>query len=239
MTNELGNMSIYSSNNDYPTNSYSASTGSDHSYSYDTSSQGGYTSYSQAEDGYSTWTTATALSETASGQSDMSSQYAEGPYQAADTNSYQGRQAYGYTYTPAENNRQGLTCRVHGCLNTTPFGRQADLDRHHQSVHARRSERPSFPCDYPRCDRNAKPFSRKDHYREHLREYHAEDLPRRVGRTMRDGRVRARVTPAWFRCASCLQRVVIATDGFVCPGCNTSCGPEQMSARQAAFTTEE
>ncbi|KAK7937590.1 SET and WW domain protein [Apiospora aurea] len=60
-------------------------------------------------------------------------------------------------------------CNSDGC--TKSFNRNTDLQRHIQNAHYK-VETPIL-CDYPKCKY---PISRKDHYREHLREYHREDL---------------------------------------------------------------
>src|SRR4051812_31455222 len=56
------------------------------------------------------------------------------------------------------------------------FGRPADLDRHYENLHVPLEERKRFECDYRRCTSKTHPFGRKDHYRDHLRDYHKEDL---------------------------------------------------------------
>ncbi len=53
------------------------------------------------------------------------------------------------------------------CLN------QGDLTHHINSVHKNSL---TFTCDYPKCDRSQNPFNRKDHYRNHLRDYHKEAI---------------------------------------------------------------
>lgn len=60
-----------------------------------------------------------------------------------------------------------------------PFTRVADLDRHYQQVHKPSSEKEQHLCDYRNCPRREVPFHRKDHYRDHLREYHREDIFKR------------------------------------------------------------
>jgi hypothetical protein len=56
------------------------------------------------------------------------------------------------------------------------FKRPADLDRHYRNVHASPEERTKHECDYKRCAGSNDPFKRKDHYRDHLRDFHKEDI---------------------------------------------------------------
>ena len=60
------------------------------------------------------------------------------------------------------------------CRRKEAFSIAADLERHYITAHAYNQD--SFPCDYRNCPRAIEPFRRKDHYREHLRGYHKEDL---------------------------------------------------------------
>jgi hypothetical protein len=64
-----------------------------------------------------------------------------------------------------------------GCLGKqTIFSRPADLERHYKNVHAPQDEKDRFPCGYPKCKRATSTFTRKDHYRDHLRDSHKEDI---------------------------------------------------------------
>lgn len=82
-----------------------------------------------------------------------------------------------------ECNYCGRTCR-----------NQGDLIRHINSVHKKSL---IFMCDYPKCDRSQNPFNRKDHYKDHLRNYHKEAI-----RGLEDGE---RHIQHW-RCKKCLGR---------------------------------
>lgn len=56
------------------------------------------------------------------------------------------------------------------------FTRAADLDRHYTTVHRQGG---LIDCRHVWCGRTGdRGFSRRDHYREHLREVHREDIPR-------------------------------------------------------------
>jgi len=106
------------------------------------------------------------------------------------------------------------------------FPRSSDLMRHYAHVHARRSE--ELVCDYNNCTRAKDAFTRKDHYRDHLRDYHKEDLPQSKGKTHRAADSR-QTSPGWWRCANCLRRVTVATDGWKC--CGFECDPSRQKAR--------
>lgn len=71
-----------------------------------------------------------------------------------------------------------FVCTKPDC-NGPVFTRMADLERHIRHIHTDADKKERFLCDYSACSRSATPFHRKDHYREHLREYHLEDLLKR------------------------------------------------------------
>ncbi|RYP56573.1 hypothetical protein DL771_011752 [Monosporascus sp. 5C6A] len=123
-------------------------------------------------------------------------------------------------------------CLRPGC-NSKPFKRKADLDRHYQQVHWDSSIKPSFPCDYTRCTRFTKPFIRADHYRDHCRDYHREDLFRRSPSKKETNEWWADriIHKKWWRCSKCLQRVYIQQHGFECHNCKTPCEPQRRKYR--------
>ncbi|RYP78840.1 hypothetical protein DL771_000225 [Monosporascus sp. 5C6A] len=123
-------------------------------------------------------------------------------------------------------------CLRPGC-NSKPFKRKADLDRHYQQVHWDSSIKPSFPCDYTRCTRFTKPFFRADHYRDHCRDYHREDLLRRSPSKKETNEWWADriIHKKWWRCSKCLQRVYIQQHGFECHNCKTPCEPQRRNYR--------
>lgn len=83
-------------------------------------------------------------------------------------------------------------------------------------------------------------FSRKDHYRDHLKEYHKEDLG--CAKKSKTGRQKSQeswlrernISEKWWRCAKCLTRVYIKDDGWRCPtkSCSQPCEPERRKARE-------
>ncbi|KAG6076127.1 hypothetical protein E4U15_005302 [Claviceps sp. LM218 group G6] len=71
-----------------------------------------------------------------------------------------------------------VCCLYPGC-NSKPFKRRADLDRHYKHRHAAEDQKASFNCDYPHCNRRKNSFHRLDHFRDHLREFHKENIQKR------------------------------------------------------------
>jgi hypothetical protein len=128
------------------------------------------------------------------------------------------------------------TCHLDECSDEPkPFSRAADLERHQKLVHL--GGKNKFPCDYRWCPRHKEPFSRQDHYRDHLRTAHFEDLPIRGPGKMDEewwaGRSRLSVAGGWWRCNRCLvMRVSIGRDDFVCPGCGNHCEADRIEYRR-------
>lgn len=128
-----------------------------------------------------------------------------------------------------------FVCRAPECKKRV-FGRSADLDRHNKMIHTKET-RKTYLCDYKKCPRHKAAFYRQDHFRDHLRDQHKEDLIRRSVRPDQnwwESRSH-RVLKDWWRCNRCLvQRVDIATSGYVCPVCRKSCEPERQMFRESA-----
>jgi hypothetical protein len=129
------------------------------------------------------------------------------------------------------NNDMGYTCLYPGC-EATPFKRPADLARHLDVCHTPETTRETFPCDYTKCSRNKKPFTRRDHYREHLREYHNEDIEKRNCKVDDEWFENRNTTKSWWRCQRCLERTSVKTYGFECPKCKNSCPKARQQARR-------
>ncbi|KAK4175812.1 hypothetical protein QBC36DRAFT_17892 [Triangularia setosa] len=91
-------------------------------------------------------------------------------------------------------------------------------------------------CDYKKCPRHELLFFRYDHFRDHLREFHKEDLPRRSKKENDkwwDTRAPRAVYSGWWRCNRCLmERVQVAVDGYTCPGCGNPCEGERVRKRE-------
>ncbi|KAL3424231.1 C2H2 finger domain containing protein [Phlyctema vagabunda] len=130
-------------------------------------------------------------------------------------------------------NSTGYLCQHPDCVDKS-FKRSADLGRHYAGTHATTEEREQFRCSYKRCKRAGEPFGRKDHYREHLREYHKEDLPKRIHGEESQAAwwAERKNVQSWWRCTKCLHKVHIAKDGFMCSECNTPCESNRAAARE-------
>lgn len=108
-------------------------------------------------------------------------------------------------------------------------------------MHASSDQKDSFRCDYPKCGRYTDAFTRKDHYRDHLRDYHKEDLgcaksQKKLGRREWAAEQAAwlaerRVSCHWWRCVRCLERRQVQDDGWECRICKVSCEQDRIDTR--------
>jgi hypothetical protein len=128
---------------------------------------------------------------------------------------------------------QGHVCLVPNCT-PKPFKRNADLDRHYKQRHRAEDKKDTYHCDYSKCSRKeGQPFHRKDHFRDHLREYHNEDLGKRGKRVSDEWIDNKHVRKDWWRCTRCLKRVMIKQHEFECPDCKTSCDQSRVKLRKS------
>ncbi|OIW33076.1 hypothetical protein CONLIGDRAFT_640235 [Coniochaeta ligniaria NRRL 30616] len=74
---------------------------------------------------------------------------------------------------PPAHQRSRFKC--HNEDYTKQFNRAADLDRHMKHVHSK-GEQHYWICDYGPSPQHESPFHRKDHFRDHLRDFHKEDI---------------------------------------------------------------
>ncbi|KAK3688235.1 hypothetical protein B0T22DRAFT_148433 [Podospora appendiculata] len=143
--------------------------------------------------------------------------------------------AYRAVQSPIDQPENIFTCQVPGCTSQKAFTRRADLDRHYKRVHVQNSNGDPFVCDYKKCPRHKAPFSRIGHFKDHLRDYHKEDLPRRG--VLEDAEwwssrsVKA-MFGGWWRCSRCLKRVYIGLLGGYCD-CGNECESERWMRRAA------
>lgn len=143
------------------------------------------------------------------------------------------------TNSSYRNNRKNeFPCLYPGC-DEKIFKRPADLERHHRNVHGEPDQKDNFLCDYPPCKARGA-FTRKDHFRDHLRDYHKEDLGsmkrEKRGKPLDEKRwlklqdawiAERKIVATWWRCPKCLQRVHIAESGYNCQSCNHPCDGER------------
>ena len=134
------------------------------------------------------------------------------------------------------------------------FNRPADLERHYKNVHASDDAKEKHHCDYTKCERSfgAKPFGRKDHFRDHLRDYHKEDIGAAKGQKIGKGSKHNKkwkedqrawlaervINFNWWRCARCLRRVDTAIDGYQCGSCKLDCESERVRHRTKLYEHE-
>ena len=88
------------------------------------------------------------------------------------------------------------------------------------------------------------PSRERTSYRDHLRDYHKEDLGQ-AKRAKKEDRQKwehaqktwlaeRNINPNWWRCAKCLSRVNVVEEGWECHRCNTACEPERKASRRHA-----
>jgi hypothetical protein len=146
------------------------------------------------------------------------------------------------TNSSRNNKKNEFPCLYPGC-DEKIFKRPADLERHHRNVHGEPDQKENFLCDYPPC-RARGAFNRKDHFRDHLRDYHKEDIgsmkrEKRGGKREIDEEMwvklqaawikERKIVASWWRCPKCLHRVYIAESRYICQSCNHPCDGERTA----------
>ncbi|ETR98158.1 hypothetical protein M419DRAFT_89548 [Trichoderma reesei RUT C-30] len=134
--------------------------------------------------------------------------------------------------TFASSGRDYPVCCLHPGCDAKPFKRRADLDRHYKHKHAPSSQKDSYHCDYARCGRRRDPFHRRDHFRDHLRDFHKEDIEKRGVAAKEDWFEGRNASHTWWRCTKCLKRVYISRQGYECPTCKTSLQAKRKEIRR-------
>ncbi|KAK4244114.1 hypothetical protein C7999DRAFT_17592 [Corynascus novoguineensis] len=138
----------------------------------------------------------------------------------------------------ASSEKEKFKCRYPNCPNWA--SRQADLDRHYKIMHLNDDQKEKYYCDYKKCPRHKTPFFRQDHFRDHLRIYHKEDLLRRGNKGDDEwwsSRAPYALCNGWWRCRRCLVRVRHDDHGFTCPGCGDVCEKERQQYRTTTAAT--
>ncbi|PON28153.1 hypothetical protein TGAM01_v202647 [Trichoderma gamsii] len=134
--------------------------------------------------------------------------------------------------TFASNGRDYPVCCLHPGCDAKPFKRRADLDRHYKHKHAPASQKEAYHCDYARCGRRRDPFHRRDHFRDHLRDFHKEDIEKRGVAAKEDWFEGRNASITWWRCTKCLKRIYISRHGYECPTCKTSLQAKRKEIRR-------
>lgn len=134
----------------------------------------------------------------------------------------------------------GDYCCLAPACNAKPFRRNADLDRHYKHRHTEASKKATFYCDYRKCNRRREPFHRLDHFRDHLRQYHKEEITKRSNVVSGgDGGYVNCVSHSgggqpgqeWWRCPRCLCKYARGTTGKVMECCQADCQQQRKDAR--------
>ncbi|KAL2071683.1 hypothetical protein VTL71DRAFT_12918 [Oculimacula yallundae] len=130
-----------------------------------------------------------------------------------------------------------------------PFTRQADCGRHMRNVHGPPEDRDKFVCTYNPCLNNRHldehAFSRKDHCRDHYKDYHMEDIGAARGqkeaKSEKEKHAWQKKQKAWlaarkisalhWRCAKCLTKVWVNKHGYTCSVCTSQCETDRVTAR--------
>ncbi|KAL7959485.1 hypothetical protein V8C34DRAFT_113028 [Trichoderma compactum] len=134
--------------------------------------------------------------------------------------------------TFASSGRDYPVCCLHPGCDAKPFRRRADLDRHYKHKHAPSSQKDSYHCDYARCGRRRDPFHRRDHFRDHLRDFHKEDIEKRGVAAKEDWFEGRNASHTWWRCTKCLKRIYISRHGYECPTCKTALQAKRKEIRR-------
>jgi hypothetical protein len=114
-------------------------------------------------------------------------------------------------------------------------------------VHSHSDTQDTYHCDYPKCNRHRDPFTRKDHYRDHLRDFHLEDIGCAKDEKIRKGKKgekeqriwlsERKISPERWRCGKCLVMNMVSGSGWTCQSCQIPCGEEQRSRRESLLTS--
>lgn len=148
-----------------------------------------------------------------------------------------------YLDPPKVHQKNAFPCQYPACNDPKIFKRPADLERHYRNVHASLDQREQYPCDYPNCQKGRGPFTRKDHFRDHLRDYHKEDIGSAKGEKQYERKkwlklqeawvAERNISAKWWRCQKCLQRVYVSDAGFDCPDCKVTLDSERVDRIRA------
>lgn len=125
-------------------------------------------------------------------------------------------------------------CLTADC-NAGAFKRLADLQRHYAQVHSASTAKETYVCDYSKCARRHEPFGRRDHFRDHLRDFHSEDICKRGSPIDESWLENRRMADGWWRCSKCLVRVRIDECDFTCPQCKSPCEESRQKARRRRY----
>jgi hypothetical protein len=94
-------------------------------------------------------------------------------------------------------------------------------------------------CDWDPCPRKGQSFHRIEHLRDHLRDYHLEDIPRnrKFGKESKQVEwfTSRKLDKDWWRCKGCLGRVFNSEHRWFCPRCRHTCEQERIENRMQRY----
>lgn len=94
-------------------------------------------------------------------------------------------------------------------------------------------------CDCDPCPRKGQSFHRIEHLRDHLRDYHLEDIPRnrKFGKESKQVEwfTSRKLDKGWWRCKGCLGRVSNSEHRWFCPRCRHPCEQERIENRMQRY----
>ncbi|TLS28153.1 hypothetical protein PpBr36_01910 [Pyricularia pennisetigena] len=129
-------------------------------------------------------------------------------------------------------------CPYEGCDSV--FDRSANLTRHvlkskKHVIADDSSDKPEiFHCGFRICQRAGRDaIPRKDHCREHLRNFHKQDLYKRGENLKADWLEECLIDKTYWYCNKCLTRnsTVDVSSPWRCSRCGTKCEPERVAIR--------
>ncbi|KAI6480927.1 hypothetical protein MCOR18_004960 [Pyricularia oryzae] len=143
--------------------------------------------------------------------------------------------------TPAKgqsSTKQQFRCPHEGCNSV--FDRHANLTRHmakskkHALAEGSAGKPETYNCGFRTCQRAGRDaIPRKDHCREHLRNFHKQDLYKRGEKVEISWLQECLIDKSYWYCNKCLARnsTVGVSSPWSCQRCGTNCEPERVNIR--------
>ncbi|TLD09187.1 uncharacterized protein PgNI_07698 [Pyricularia grisea] len=142
------------------------------------------------------------------------------------------------TEGPSSSAKQLHQCPYDGC--DAVFDRSANLTRHvakskkHVLTNGRSGKPDVFHCGFRICQKAGRDaIPRKDHCREHLRNFHRQDLYKRGEKVEMDWLRECLIDKAYWYCNKCLarNRTADVSSAWRCSRCGNECEPERIAVR--------
>ncbi|KAB8292449.1 hypothetical protein EYC80_008168 [Monilinia laxa] len=140
-------------------------------------------------------------------------------------------------------------CHIRKCPEyQSGFSSQQALMRHYVNAHGEAYHL----CDYSSCQSQIGTatssgskfrFLRSDfraskaEYKAHLRNFHKEDigLSSELSSEEINSLAMCKIEAEWWRCQSCLSKVLVENDGYTCTNCKAICETARIAARKTRF----